>query len=70
MTANGPSTAGAINLLNLLSCPGCGAQMVLLHIKPGEIGFDRLTFVCRECHVSETIVTTIEKSRPRPPEDG
>ncbi|MEH2511992.1 transposase-like protein [Nitrobacteraceae bacterium AZCC 1564] len=43
-------------LLNILSCPDCGATMTLTHIVPGDPGYQRLTFRCETCHRSETIV--------------
>ncbi|KQW20936.1 hypothetical protein ASC80_12275 [Afipia sp. Root123D2] len=63
MTDQGASLTGAKNLLSLLSCPTCGLQMVLSHIQPGQTGFERLTFVCRNCHSSETVIVPIEARR-------
>ncbi|WP_458757073.1 hypothetical protein ACSVBT_15010 [Afipia sp. TerB] len=68
MTSKEHPQPAASNLLNLLSCPECGLQMTLLLIKPGEAGFDRLTFVCRECHTSETIITAVNQPRQPPSE--
>ena len=62
MTDEQNSLTGATNLLKLLSCPVCGLAMSLSHIKPGEAGYDRLTFVCRDCRSSDTIVVAREKA--------
>ena len=62
MTDEQNSLTGATNLLKLLSCPVCGLAMNLSHIKPGEAGYDRLTFVCRDCRSSDTIIVAREKA--------
>ncbi len=43
-------------LLNILSCPDCGATMTLTHIVPGDPDYQRLIFRCETCHRSETII--------------
>jgi hypothetical protein len=58
---NDEKPAESSRLLNLLSCPICGIAMTLTQIRPGDPGYDRLTFRCDTCNSSDTIVVKTKR---------
>ena len=52
-----PLASNSMTTLERLRCHRCGKQMMLARVTPKTHRIDEVTYDCRECNVSETVLT-------------
>jgi C4-type Zn-finger protein len=52
-----PLVANSMTTLERLRCHWCGKQMMLARVTPKTPRIDEVTYDCRECNISETVLT-------------